>query len=103
MYFVSLKDHATPLEGEYVSAYADFTLLGSSDSDQLVGLSYTGISYAGTPAGLNLGYLIHPGDNLASVASVFVGLINANNSLVRAEQVGSTSTIRMSYTAWVST
>jgi hypothetical protein len=93
IYFVPLKDHATPIEGSYSSAYADFTLSGTAASAGMAGLSYTG---ANTPP-VNFALATHEGDSAEAVAGAIRSGINAYEfSLTKANGIG--TTVRAYYT-----
>jgi hypothetical protein len=88
IYFVKLNDPAiaTPIEGSYSSAYADFTLSGTVTAGDYVGLAYLSEHFT---------YQLLGGDTAASAASNIVAAINTS-PILRATQTG--ATIRVYYT-----
>jgi hypothetical protein len=98
VYFVPLKDHAEAIEGDYESAYAEFTLSGSAIIGDHIGLAYSGQEF---PTGLLLGqnFTREVGTtDLAWEAQTIVDGINGSEfSVMKAERSG--TTIKVYYTA----
>ena len=75
LYFVSLRDNATPVEGSYQPAYAEFTLSGSPVSG-----SYVGIANADQ----HFTYQVYAGDSVGAVVQAIADSINAFSKIGRA-------------------
>jgi hypothetical protein len=88
IYFVKLNDPAiaTPIEGSYATAYADFTLSGTVTAGDYVGLAYLAEHFT---------YQLLGGDTAVSAATNIVAAINTS-PILRASQAG--ATIRVYYT-----
>jgi hypothetical protein len=88
IYYVPLRDHAEPVEGNYAPAYAEFTLSGTAVAGEVIGLAYAGLHYT---------YEIQPGDTLESALQHIVDGMNAAWSpLLRAVRTG--TVLRAYYT-----
>jgi hypothetical protein len=72
IYFVPLRDHATPIEGAYAAAYADFTLSGTITAGDYMGLAYTGAAFTG----LNFTYQLLSTDTLETAVQAIVDGMN---------------------------
>ena len=88
IYYVTLRDHATPIEGSYQSAYADFTLLGTVAGGDFVGLAFFNEHYT---------YQLYGVDTLETTVQALVDSVNAFSTLLKATRTG--TTIRVYYTA----
>ena len=88
IWWVPLKNYATPAAGSYQCAYADFTLSGTLSDGDYVGLAYLQQQYTYQVAGS--GHILE--DALAALADA----INSSDPLLQAVQTG--TTIRVYYT-----
>ena len=84
LYFVSLRDNATPVEGSYQPAYAEFTLSGSPVSG-----SYVGIANADQ----HFTYQVYAGHSVGAVVQAIADSINAFSTSLRASV--SSATLRV--------
>ena len=88
IYYVPLKSHATPLQGAYSCAYADFTLTGTAVGGDVVGVAFLGEHYT---------YQLYGTDTLASTVDAIRASVNAFSALLKAEVLNGT-TLRLYYT-----
>ncbi len=88
IWWVPLKDHATPIAGSYQCAYADFTLSGALSDGDFVGIAYLAQQYTYTVSG--------SGHILADAVQALTDAINGSDPLLRAVRTG--NTIRVYYT-----
>ncbi len=86
IYWVPLKDHATPLEGSYSCATADIELQGTITAGDYVGFRFLGEHHT---------YQCYATDTLSSVTDALVASVEAFSIWCRAERVG--SKIRLTY------
>ncbi|MEP7353396.1 MAG: hypothetical protein ABI824_09230 [Acidobacteriota bacterium] len=95
IFFVALNrervSHVEPIEGEYASAYAEFTLSGAADPYQTVGLAYNRVDYT---------YEIQPGETLEIAVAAIAGGMNSGFS-PDLKAVPDGATIRVYYTSGV--
>lgn len=80
-YFVTLMDHATPVEGSYQPAYADFTLSGTVAGGDYVGLAFLSEAYT---------YQLYGIDTLETTVAALVLSVNTFSTLLTATQNGTT-------------
>jgi hypothetical protein len=88
IWWVPLKDHATPAAGSYQCAYADFTLSGTLSDGDFVGLAYLQQQYTYTVSG--------SGHIPADAVQALTDAINGSDPLLQAVRTG--NTIRVYYT-----
>lgn len=88
IWWVPIKNYATPVSGSYQCAYADFTLSGTLSDGDYVGLAYLQQQYTYQVAGS--GHILE--DALVALADA----INSSDPLLQAVQTG--TTIRVYYT-----
>jgi hypothetical protein len=81
IYYVPLASHATAIAGSYQCAYADFTLSGTVNAGDYVGLSFLTEAYT---------YEFLSGDILANAAQAITDSVNAFSAVMRAVRTGST-------------
>ncbi len=74
-YRVALKDYATPIEGQYVPAWAEFELCGVATPGDYVGLAWLWEHHT---------YQVLEGDTVATVVERLVEIINTFSQTVRA-------------------
>jgi hypothetical protein len=79
IYRVRLKDHATPIEGSFVSATAEFELQGVPHQGDYIELAWLAEHY---------NYQVAAGDTLASALSALAGIISLISATVTATTVG---------------
>jgi hypothetical protein len=91
IYYVPLRSHATPIEGAYQCAYADFTLSGTVTGGDYAGLAIFSEHYT---------YQMYGSDTLDSTAQALVDSINAFSTVLKATRTG--ATIRVYYTGGTS-
>lgn len=91
IYFVPLKDHATPIAGSYQCAYADFTLSGTATGGDYIGLAFLTEHHT---------YQLFGSDTLESAVQALVDSVNAFSSVLKATRTG--ATIRLHYTGGTS-
>lgn len=93
IYYVPLYDPAlaTPIEGSFQCAYADFTLSGTATGGDYIGLAFLTEHHT---------YQLYGSDSLASAAQAVTDSINAFSSLLKAQRTG--TTIRVFYTGGTS-
>lgn len=87
IYYVPIASHATPVLGSYQCAYADFTLSGTPTAGDYVGLAFLEEHYT---------YQVLATDTLDSVIQTIANSVNANSSVLKATNTG--STVRLYYT-----
>lgn len=88
IWWVPLKNYATPVAGSYQCAYADFTLSGTLSDGDYVGLAYLQQQYTYQVVG--------SGHILEDAISALTAAINGSDPLLQAVQTG--TTIRVYYT-----
>ena len=88
IWWVPLKDHATPVAGSYQCAYADFTLSGTLSDGDFVGLAYLAQQYTYQVTGT--------GHALEDAVAALTAAINGSDPLLQAVQTD--TTIRVYYT-----
>jgi hypothetical protein len=88
VYYVTLHDHATPIEGSYQCAYADFTLSGVVAGGDYVGFAFFTEAYS---------YQLYGIDTLETTIAALVLIVNTFSTLLKASGTG--TTIRLYYTA----
>ncbi len=81
VYYVNLRDHATPIAGAYHTAYADFTLQGTATGGNIIGIEFLGQHHT---------YTLYGADTLATAAQAIVDSVNAFSPVMRATLIGST-------------
>ena len=86
-YYVPLAAHAAAIAGSYQCAYADFTLSGTVNAGDYVGLSFLTEAYT---------YQFLSGDILANAAQAITDSVNAFSAVMKATRTG--ATIRLYYT-----
>ena len=93
IYFVKLYDtaYATPIEGSFVNAHADFSLSGSVTASDYISLSYLGEHFT---------HQLFFDDTPTTAAQAIVDAINTS-PILKADLIG-TSTVRVYYTAGAS-
>ena len=91
IYFVKLHDpaYATPIEGSFVNAFADFTLTGTVTTGDFVGLAYLEEHFT---------HQLFFDDTPQTAAQAIVDAINTS-PILKAIRLSSTSTVRVYYTA----
>jgi hypothetical protein len=85
-YQVRLKDYATPIEGSYVCASAEFELKGTVTSGDPVGLAWMGEHHT---------HVCYGSDTLETAAEAITASVNAFSTNMRAERTG--AVIRLTY------
>lgn len=85
LYKVRLTDHATPVEGEFRPACAEFELKGTPTAGDYVELAWSTEHY---------GYELRPGDLLANAALAIVDAVNAFSDTMTASRDGVQITLR---------
>ncbi len=87
IYFVKLYDpaYATPIEGSFVNAYADFTLSGTITAGDYVSLSYLGEHFT---------HEVFFDDTPVKVAQAIVDAINTS-PILKADLVGTSTVLRI--------
>lgn len=86
IYYVALLPHAAAIEGQYQSAYADFTLTGTATGGDIVGLACLSEHHT---------YQLFGSDTIASTVQALTDSVNAFSTLLSATRNG--TTIRVSY------
>lgn len=86
LYRVRLLDHATPIEGSYSAATADFELSGSPTAGDYVGIAWQGEHHT---------YRVLEGDTLETIVQAIADSIGAFSNVVVAARSG--NTIRLTY------
>lgn len=86
LYKVRLKDHATPAEGSYQCASAEFELQGSVTAGDYVGLAWLSEHHT---------YQVLAGDTLETIVQALADSVNAFSTVMRATRVG--ARIRLTY------
>jgi hypothetical protein len=79
-YKVSLKDYATPIEGSYQAASAEFELQGSPTSGDYIGLAWMSEHHT---------YQLYGTDTLETAVQALVDSVNAFSSTMQATRTGS--------------
>lgn len=105
VYFVPLKNHATPIEGSYSTAYGEFLLSGSAPSGEFVGLSYTSPDFL-TDSGWASGsvhfktetYGLSAGDLARAIRDGINGYADNPDNLPLIRASGSGTMVRVHYT-----
>ena len=87
LYYVPLAAHAAAIAGSYQCAYADFTLSGTVNPGDYVGLSFLTEAYT---------YQFLSGDILANAAQAITDSVNAFSAVMKATRTG--ATVRLYYT-----
>jgi len=85
IYFVPLKDHATPIEGSYAPASATFTLQGTPTSGDYVEITWLGEHYT---------HQLNGSDTLATAVQALVDAVNAFSPTIAASRSGAAITVK---------
>lgn len=86
LYRVRLLDHATPIEGSYIAATAEFELSGSPTAGDYVGVAWQGEHHT---------YQVLEGDTLETIVQAIVDSIRAFSKVVVATRMG--NVVRLVY------
>lgn len=83
---VPLRDHATPIEGDYVAASADFTLSGVPVTGDYAGLSFLSEHHT---------YQVYAGDTLADIVTALAASVTRFSPVMQA--TANADTIHLTY------